>query len=108
MATDLQAPNPIQPNGPNPGEPLRTKPAESNGWRTFGILVITVFFTTLFSYWLLAVYLFPTSFSPVKLDEGEQHQFAFVTLARKRYAASRHSAANSPTLFGAWSANSDG
>jgi hypothetical protein len=52
---------------PNP-EPVQ------NGWRTFGIVVITVFITVSAGYWLVTSYLFPTSFTPVVLSEKEQQR----------------------------------
>ena len=52
---------------PNP------KPAH-NGWRTFSIVVITVFMTVSAGYWLVTSYLFPTSFTPVILSEKEQNR----------------------------------
>ena len=45
-----------------------------NGWRTFGIVVITVFITVSAGYWLVSSYLFPTSFTPVVLSEKEQQR----------------------------------
>ena len=52
---------------PNP-EPVQ------NGWRTFGIVVITIFITVSAGYWLVTSYLFPTSFTPVVLSEKEQQR----------------------------------
>jgi hypothetical protein len=52
---------------PNP------KPVQ-NGWRTFGIVVITIFITVSAGYWLVTSYLFPTSFTPVVLSEKEQQR----------------------------------
>ena len=49
------------------------KPAQ-NGWRTFGIVVITVFITASVGYWLVASYLFPTAFTPVVLSEKDQQR----------------------------------
>lgn len=49
------------------------KPAQ-NGWRTFGIVVITVVITASIGYWVVTSYLFPTSFKPVVLSEKEQQQ----------------------------------
>lgn len=43
-----------------------------NGWRTFGIVVITVFITASVAYWLVTSYLFPTAFTPVLLSEKDQ------------------------------------
>ena len=47
------------------------KPVQ-NGWRTFGIVVITVFITASVGYWLVTNYLFPTAFTPVVLSEKDQ------------------------------------
>jgi hypothetical protein len=47
------------------------KPAQ-NGWRTFGIVVITVFITASVGYWIVSHYLFPTAFTPVLLNEKDQ------------------------------------
>ena len=49
------------------------KPAQ-NGWRTFGIVVITIFITVSAGYWLVTSYLFPTSFTPVVLSVKEQQR----------------------------------
>jgi hypothetical protein len=46
----------------------------SNGWRTFGIIVITMAITLGIGYWLVAVYLFPTAFTPVQLSQKEQQK----------------------------------
>jgi len=43
-----------------------------NGWRTFGIVVITVAITLGVGYWVFTQYLFPTSFTPVELSKKEQ------------------------------------
>lgn len=45
-----------------------------NGWRTFGIVVITVFITASVGYWLVTSYLFPTAFTPVVLSEKDQQR----------------------------------
>ncbi len=44
----------------------------SNGWRTFGIVVITVVLTLGVGYWLLTTYVFPDKFTPVVLNQKEQ------------------------------------
>lgn len=54
-------------------EAPQAKPA-GNGWRTFGIVVITVLVTVAIGYWLVSVYLFPTAFTPVKLNTQEQQR----------------------------------
>lgn len=48
--------------------------AARNGWRTFGIVIITVLATAAVSYWLLSSYVFRTSFVPVRLEAGEQRR----------------------------------
>ena len=45
---------------------------QSNGWRTFGIVVITMVITLAIGYWVVSNYLFPTSFTPVTLNKVEQ------------------------------------
>jgi len=52
---------------PNSGPP-------QNGWRTFGIVVITVLITAGAGYWLVTSYLFPSKFNPVVLSASEQHR----------------------------------
>ncbi|MGD8484909.1 MAG: hypothetical protein PVF81_08630 [Thioalkalispiraceae bacterium] len=51
--------------------PPSAKPA-ANGWRTFGIVVITVLITLGIGYWLVTAYLFPDKFTPVQLSQNEQ------------------------------------
>ena len=46
----------------------------SNGWRTFGIVVITMTITLGVGYWLVNNYLFPSAFTPVELSQKEQHR----------------------------------
>ena len=55
-------------NTPTNPEPTR------NGWRTFGIVVITMFVTLSAGYWVVTQYLFPTSFTPVVLNEKDQQK----------------------------------
>lgn len=45
-----------------------------NGWRTFGIIVITIALTLGVAYWVVAVYLFPGSFTPVVLSKKDQQR----------------------------------
>lgn len=45
-----------------------------NPWRTFGIVVITMFVTLAVGYWVFTTYLFPTSFTPVTLSAKEQQK----------------------------------
>lgn len=55
--------------------PLKSETApasKSNGWRTFGIVVITVAVTAAAGYWLVTSYLFPDKFTPVVLSKSEQ------------------------------------
>ena len=52
-----------------------TTPAPaSNGWRTFGIVVITMVITLVIGYWVATVYLFPSAFTPVELSQQEQQR----------------------------------
>lgn len=45
-----------------------------NGWRTFGIVVITIVITLGVGYWAVKTYLFPTEFTPVTLNQKEQQR----------------------------------
>ena len=45
-----------------------------HGWRTFGIVVITMVVTLGLSYWLITSYLFPDAFTPVVLSKKEQQR----------------------------------
>jgi hypothetical protein len=49
-------------------------PLQRNGWRTFGIVVITIAITLGLGYWAVTRYLFPTAFTPVQLNQQEQQQ----------------------------------
>lgn len=62
MTTEQQTPSPapVNPTG--------------NGWRTFGIVVITIAITVGVGYWLVSTYLFPTSFTPVVLNAKDQQR----------------------------------
>ncbi len=51
---------------------------QHNGWRTFGIIVITVTVTLVVGYWAVTTWLFPTEFKPVVLNQEQQQ-----TLDRK-------------------------
>lgn len=51
---------------------------QHNGWRTFGIIVITVTVTLVVGYWAATTWLFPTEFKPVVLNQKQQQ-----TLDRK-------------------------
>ena len=42
------------------------------GWRTFGIIVITMTVTLAVGYWAVTTWLFPTEFKPVVLNEEQQ------------------------------------
>ena len=57
---------------PQPAEPAPT-PAH-NGWRTFGIVVITVAVTLAVGYWAARTYLFPDAFTPVRLSADEEQR----------------------------------
>lgn len=47
---------------------------QKNGWRTFGIVVITMAVTLGIGYWLFTTYLFPAAFKPVQLNSKEQQR----------------------------------
>lgn len=47
---------------------------QNNGWRTFGIVVITIAITVGVGYWAVTSYLFPSSFTPVVLSEKDQQR----------------------------------
>lgn len=49
-------------------------PPASNGWRTFGIVVITMVITLGAAYWVVNAYLFPAAFTPVELSAKEQQR----------------------------------
>jgi hypothetical protein len=51
---------------------------QHNGWRTFGIIVITMAVTLAVGYWAVTTWLFPTEFKPVVLNQAQQQ-----TLDRK-------------------------
>ena len=51
---------------------------QHNGWRTFGIIVITMAVTLAIGYWAVTSWLFPTVFKPVVLNQDQQQ-----TLDRK-------------------------
>lgn len=57
---------------PNPGPAQNGLP--QNGWRTFGIVIITVLITAGAGYWLVTSYLFPSKFDPVVLSTSDQHR----------------------------------
>jgi hypothetical protein len=57
---------------PQPAAPPEPAPAAPNGWRTFGIVVITVVLTLGIGYWAFTSYLFPIAFKPVYLNDREQ------------------------------------
>jgi len=48
--------------------------AHPNGWRTFGIVIITILLTLGVGYWAISTILFPSKFIPVQLNEKEQLQ----------------------------------
>jgi len=45
---------------------------QSNGWRTFGIVIITILVTIGVGYWVINSYLFPSSFNSIQLNKKEQ------------------------------------
>ena len=45
---------------------------QPNGWRTFGIVVITIAVTLSVGYWAVTTWLFPTEFEPVVLNQEQQ------------------------------------
>jgi hypothetical protein len=47
-------------------------PQQHNGWRTFGIVVITMAVTLAVGYWAVTTWLFPTEFKPVVLNQEQQ------------------------------------
>lgn len=55
-------------------EQKTTTSPQGNAWRTFGIVVITIAITLGVGYWLMTVYLFSTSFTPVELSKNEQQR----------------------------------
>lgn len=59
-------------NEPSPATP--PTPPAGNGWRTFGIVVITMAVTLGVGYWAVNAYLFPDAFKPVRLSEKEQRR----------------------------------
>lgn len=54
----------------SPGSSSRQ--AAPNGWRTFGIVIITILLTLGMGYWVVTAYLFPAKFTPVVLNQKEQ------------------------------------
>lgn len=44
----------------------------ANGWRTFGIIIITILVTLVVCYYVVTLYLFPTTFKPVVLNAQQQ------------------------------------
>jgi len=45
---------------------------QHNGWRTFGIIVITMAVTLAVGYWAVTAWLFPAEFKPVVLNQEQQ------------------------------------
>ncbi len=45
---------------------------QHSGWRTFGIIVITMAVTLAVGYWAVTTWLFPTEFKPVVLNQKQQ------------------------------------
>lgn len=52
--------------------------AQPNGWRIFGIVIITIVLTVAVTYWLVTTWLFPADFKPVVLNTQQQ-----ITLEQK-------------------------
>jgi len=52
--------------------------AQTDGWRIFGIIIITIILTLGVSYWVVTTWLFPSEFKPVVLSTQQQ-----VTLDQK-------------------------
>ncbi len=65
---------------------------EASGWRTFGIVVITIFITIVIGYFVVTRYLFPDEFSPVTLSEREQQSLDRKLNRLGIQTESRHSA----------------
>lgn len=57
---------------PEAGQNRAASSSQNSGWRTFGIVVITIAVTLGAAYWFVTAYLFPESFTPVVLDQHEQ------------------------------------
>ena len=70
MSNDHIITQEIEPPASNNAPP----PPQKNGWRTFGIIIITMAVTIAVGYWVVTAYLFPTSFKPVELSQKEQQQ----------------------------------
>ena len=58
----------------NPDTQLEPATPSGNGWRTFGIVVITMAITLGVGYWAVKTYMFPTEFTPVTLNQKEQQR----------------------------------
>jgi len=52
---------------------IQTTPGQ-NGWRTFGIVIITIGLTVVLGYFIVTRYLFPSEFTPVTLSQNEQQR----------------------------------
>ena len=57
--------NDITQTEPSPPEP----PPARNPWRTFSITLIVLLVLGGISYWVVSVYLFPSAFTPVTLNQ---------------------------------------
>ena len=59
---------------PSADSPIVPTPGrqQHNGWRTFGIIVITMAVTLVAGYWAVTTWLFPTEFKPVVLNQKQQ------------------------------------
>jgi hypothetical protein len=70
MTADQEHTKPVTGPESPPGPAVRT----GSGWRTFGIVVITIVVTLIAAYWLMSSVLFPDAFTPVTLNQQEQQQ----------------------------------
>jgi hypothetical protein len=57
-----------------PVQSVSNNVSNKTGWRTFGIIVITMAVTLAVGYWLVTAYLFPNQFTPVQLSQTEQQR----------------------------------
>jgi len=76
-----------------PGSQIAETPTR-NPWRTFGIIIISVILTLVVAYVVARIYLFPSEFTPVTLNQGEQQR-----LDRKLARLGEHGAALSPEPY---------
>jgi hypothetical protein len=72
MTTEQDRANSVTGPEPRPDPVTRT----GNGWRTFGIVMITIVLTLIAAYWVMTSVLFPDAFTPVSLNQQEQQQLS--------------------------------